>query len=156
MAITVPFDLAYEFEVKALMPAVFAVLSDVPSSASHFPKVAKLVDLGAGAYRWEMEKVGAGAISIQTIYAAKYVADKKKGSVVWTPVKGEGNAQVGGSWALVDKKKSTHITLNIQGEIVVPLPGLMKGVVAPLVTAENEKLVEQYIDNLIKVFGGEV
>lgn len=33
-AITVPFDLAYEFEVKALAPDVLAVLSDVPTSAS--------------------------------------------------------------------------------------------------------------------------
>jgi hypothetical protein len=31
----------------------------------------------------------------------------------------------------------------------------MKIVVAPLVEAEFEKLTEQYIDNLIKRFGGE-
>ena len=57
MAVTVPFDLAYEFEVKAPAADVFAVLSDVPTSASHFPKVAKLVDMGENTYRWEMEKV---------------------------------------------------------------------------------------------------
>ena len=76
MAITVPFDLAYEFEVKAPFAEVFAVLSDVPASAGHFPKVARLVDLGANTYRWEMEKVGAGQVSIQTIYASRYVSDK--------------------------------------------------------------------------------
>lgn len=155
MAITVPFDLAYEFEVNALLPEVFSVLADVPASASHFPKVAKLVDLGGGVYRWELEKVGTAKINIQTLYASKYVSDKKKGTVVWTPVAGEGNAQIGGSWALTDKKKFTHIVLKIQGEIQVPLPGLMKLVVVPLVTSENEKLVEQYIANLIKRFGGE-
>lgn len=156
MAISVPFDLAYEFEVKALMPAVFAVLSDVPASAKHFPKVAALVDLGDNTYRWEMEKVGTAQVGIQTIYASKYAADRKKGTVSWTPVKGVGNGLVSGSWTLVDKKKSTHITLKIQGELSVPLPGLMKAVVVPLVTSENEKLVEKYIDNLIKAFGGEV
>jgi hypothetical protein len=117
--------------------------------------VAKLVDLGGGAYRWEMEKVGTAKINIQTIYASKYVSDKKKGTVVWTPVAGEGNAQIGGSWAITDKKKFSHIVLKIQGELHVPLPGLMKMVVVPLVTGENEKLVEQYIANLIKRFGGE-
>ena len=156
MAITVPFDLEYEFEVKASAADVFAVLSDVPTSASHFPKVSKLVDLGGNSYRWEMDKVGTAQVNIQTIYASKYVADKKKGSVVWTPVKGEGNAQIGGSWAITDKKKSTHVVLKIKGELTVPLPGLMKMVVAPVVTSENEKLVEKYIDNLIKRFGGEV
>ena len=128
MAITVPFDLAYEFEVNAPTAEVFAVLADVPSSASHFPKVSKLVDLGKGIYRWEMEKVGTAKLNIQTIYASKYVADKKKGTVVWTPV---------------------------AGELTVPLPGLMKALVAPFAISENEKLVEQYIANLCKAFGGE-
>ena len=107
MAITVPFDLGYEFEVKAAAKDVFAVLSDVPTSASHFPKVSKLVDLGKGAYRWEMEKVGTAKMNIQTIYASKYVSDKKKGTVTWTPVAGVGNAQISGSWTITDNKKST-------------------------------------------------
>jgi len=56
MAITVPFDLSYEFEVKAPYATVFAELADVPKSAGHFPKLEKLVDPGGGSYRWEMEK----------------------------------------------------------------------------------------------------
>lgn len=156
MAISVPFDLAYEFEVKAKAQDVFEVLADVPTSASHFPKLDQLVDMGDGVYRWELGKVGIGTISLQTIYASKYVTDKKKGSVVWTPVKGVGNAQISGSWSITDKKKSTALVLNISGHVDVPLPGLMKGVIAPVVVSENEKLVEKYIDNLIKRFGGEV
>ena len=76
-----------------------------------------------------MEQVGAAQVNIQTVYASKYVSNKAKGSVVWTPVK---------------------------GEITLPLPGLMKLVVAPVVEGELEKLVEKSIDNLIKRFGGEV
>ena len=155
MAITVDIDLGYEFEVKAPFKDVFAVLSDVPTSVSHFPKVHQLVDLGGGVYRWEMEKVGTAQVNIQTIYASKYVSNKAKGTVVWTPVKGEGNALVGGSWKITDNKKSTGIVLKIQGEVSVPLPGLMKMVVVPVVKGEFEKLVEQYIQNLIKRFGGE-
>lgn len=155
MAITVKIDLGYEFDVKAPAAEVFAVLSDVPESVSHFPKVEKLTDLGGGVYQWEMEKVGTAQVNIQTIYASKYVSDKAKGTVKWTPVKGIGNAQVGGNWKIVDNKKSTGLTLAIQGEIEVPLPGLMKMVVAPVVEGEFEKLVEKYIDNLIKRFGGE-
>ena len=156
MAITVKIDLGYEFDVKAKAAEVFEVLSDVPTSASHFPKVEQLSDLGDGVYQWEMQKVGTAQVNIQTIYASKYVSDKAKGTVKWTPVKGIGNAQVSGSWNIVDNKKSTGITLAIQGEIEVPLPGLMKMVVAPVVEGEFEKLVEKYIANLIKRFGGEV
>ncbi len=155
MAVTVPFDLAYEFEVNAPAAEVFAVLADVPTSASHFPKVARLVDLGAGSYRWEMEKLGAAGLSFQTIYASRYKADKKKRSVVWLPVAGQGNAQVGGSWQITDKKKYSHLLLKINGTLSLPLPGLMQALVAPVVLAENEALVEQYIANLCKRFGGE-
>jgi carbon monoxide dehydrogenase subunit G len=156
MSITVKIDLGYEFTVKAKFAEVFELLSDVPASVAHFPKVEKLTDMGGGVYQWEMEKVGTTQVNIQTIYASKYVSDKAKGTVKWTPVKGVGNALVGGSWTIVDNKKSTGIALAIQGEIDVPLPGLMKMVVAPVVEGEFEKLVEKYIDNLIKRFGGEV
>lgn len=155
MAITVAIDLGYEFDVKAKAAEVFAVLSDVPTSASHFPKVDALVDLGDSTYRWEMEKIGVGSVNLQTVYASKYVANQSKGTVVWTPIKGEGNALVSGSWKIKDNKKSTNVVLKIRGELNLPLPGLMKMVVAPVVEAEFEKMIEQYIDNLTKRFGGE-
>ena len=156
MSISVDIDLGYEFEVKAAFKDVFDVVSDVPISASFFPKLEQLVDVGGGVYRWEMAKVGTAQVNIQTIYASKYVADRKKGTVVWTPVKGVGNAQVSGSWLIGDKKTSTDCTLKIKGTVDVPLPGLMKMVVVPVVKGEFEKLVEKYVDNLIKKFGGEV
>ena len=156
MAVSVGIDLGYEFTVKAPIKEVFDLVSDVPTSASFFPKVDQLVDLGGGVYRWEMEKVGTAQVNIQTVYASKYVTDRKKGSVVWTPVKGEGNALVSGSWKLAEAKKGTTLELKIEGTVEVPLPGLMKMVVVPVVKGEFEKLVEKYIDNLIKKFGGEV
>jgi carbon monoxide dehydrogenase subunit G len=155
MAVTVDIDLGYEFAVKSAFKDVFDTLSDVPTSAGFFPKLDKLTDLGGGSYRWEMAKVGTAQVNIQTVYASKYVSDRKKGSVVWTPVKGEGNALVGGSWKIVDQGKTTGLELKIKGTVEVPLPGLMKMVVAPVVKGEFEKLVEKYIDNLIKRFGGE-
>jgi len=156
MTINVNIDLGYEFEVNASAKDVFDVLSDVPTSVSFFPKVDKLVDLGEGAYRWEMAKIGITQINLQTIYASKYVANRAKGTVVWAPVQGEGNALVSGSWKITDKKASTLIVLQITGDLTLPLPGLMKMVVAPVVEAEFEKVVEQYIANLTQRFGGEV
>jgi carbon monoxide dehydrogenase subunit G len=157
MTVSVRIDLGYEFEVKAKSDAVFALLSDVPRSVSHFPKVEKLTDLGDGVYRWEMQKVGTAQVNIQTIYASKYASDPAKGSVKWTPVKGIGNAQVGGSWKITDNKgKSTQLVLKIDGTVDVPVPGLMKMVVEPIVASEFESLVDKYIANLIKSFGGEV
>ena len=156
MAVTVNIDLGYEFEVKAKAAEVFALLSDVPASVAHFPKVEKLTDLGGGVYQWQMEKVGTAQVNVQTVYASKYTSNKAKGSIVWKPVPGIGNALVGGSWKIIDNKKSTALELKIEGEMTLPLPGLMKMVVAPVVEGEFEKLVDKYIASLIKQFGGEV
>lgn len=155
MSITVHIELGYEFSVKAPAGDVFAVLSNVPTSASHFPKVHQLVDLGNNTYRWEMEKIGLAQINLQTVYASKYSSNKAKGTVIWTPVKGEGNAQVSGNWKITDKKKHTALVLQLEGDLTLPLPGLMKMVVGPVVEAEFEKMVDKYIDNLTKHFGGE-
>jgi carbon monoxide dehydrogenase subunit G len=156
MAVSVEIDLGYEFTVKAGFDEVFDIVSDVPTSVSFFPKVEQLVDMGGGTYRWEMQKVGTAQVNIQTVYASKYVSDRKKGTVVWTPVKGVGNALVGGSWTVSKAKKGTTLQLKIAGTVDTPLPGLMKMVVVPVVKGEFEGLVEKYIDNLIKKFGGEV
>ena len=155
MTINVKIDLGYEFDVKASAADVFAVLSDVPTSASFFPKVDKLVDLGSNTYRWEMEKIGVASLNLQTIYASKYTSNKAKGIVNWSPVKNEGNALVSGSWVIRDNKKSTNLVLQINGDLEIPLPSLMKMVVTPIVQGEFEKMVEKYIDNLTKKFGGE-
>lgn len=156
MTIQVSIDLGYEFQVKAHAAQVYDLLSDVPRSASHFPKVHRLVEIGPDTYRWEMEKIGLGQITVQTVYASHYVANRPKGTVTWTPVRGEGNALVSGHWSIRDKKTSTLITLHIQGELTLPLPSLMKMVVAPVAEAEFEKMVEQYIQNLTSALGGEV
>jgi carbon monoxide dehydrogenase subunit G len=156
VSITVNVELGYEFEVKASYKEVFDVLADVPTSASFYPKVDKLIDLGDGAYRWEMEKIGLPQVNLQTVYASRYVSNRAKGTVVWTPVEGQGNALVSGRWKITDKKKSTHVVLTIEGALTIALPALMKLVIAPVVEAEFEKMTEQYIDNLVKHFGGEV
>ena len=159
MTVTVDIDLGYEFTVKAAFKDVFDTVSNVPLSASFFPRVDQLVDLGRCAYRWEMAKVGVAQIHLQTIYASKYASDRAKGTVVWTPVKGEGNALVSGSWKVTAGKRAsngTALEFKVSGTVDVPVPGLMKMVVAPIVRNEFETLVEKYIDNLIKHFGGEV
>ena len=125
MALSVSIDLGYAFEVKAKFAEVFKVLSDVPQSASHFPKVEKLTDMGGGVYQWEMKKVGTAQANIQTVYASKYSCDATKGTVVWKSVPGIGNAQVSGSWKLTDNKNTTALVLKIAGVVTLPLPGLI-------------------------------
>ena len=165
MAITVAVELDYEFAVKAPFKDVFELLADVPASASFYPQVERLVDLGEGSYRWEMARIGVASVHLQTIYASHYVANRAKGSITWTPLSDQGNALVGGSWKIGEQKKKTTLLLSVRGTVTLllsvrgtvtlPLPALMKSVLAPLVTAEFERLTESYLANLIAHWGGE-
>ena len=155
MSLTIDLHLAYEFDVKASAKEAFALLSDVPRSASHYPKLAHLEDLGKNSYRWEMEPVGSGPVHVQTVYASKYVANKAKGTVTWTPVPGEGNARVAGSWTITEHPGCTRLVLEINGSVDLPLPALMKTVAEPIVEFEFESLTEQYIDAIAQTLGGE-
>lgn len=156
MSLSITVELGYELEVRAKTKDVFALLANVPESASYYPQVQEVSEIGKNTYLWEMEKIGLGGLQFQTVYAAKYTSNKTKGTIVWTPVQGQGNALVGGSWTLTDNKKSTHLVLQVQAELALPAPELMRRVITPLVEAEFEHLTEKYIDNLIEVFGGEV
>jgi carbon monoxide dehydrogenase subunit G len=156
MPISVPVHLQFEFAVKAPATEVFDLLSDTSASAGFYPKVDKLIDLGEGAYRWEMEKLTLGPATLQTIYACKYVSDKAAGKIGWTPVQGENdtNTSVTGSWKIIDNKTSTNLVLTIDGVLTLPLPGLMKLIVAPVAEKEFRQLTQKYIDNISQHLGG--
>lgn len=148
MAFKVNIDVDQSFTVSADVATTFALLADVPTSAKHFPKVDQLLDQGDGVYRWEMGKVGIGDHAIQTIYASRYVVDEESGSIVWTPVKGEGNALVSGSWTVKDKGGSTSVRLTSSAELELPLPKLLKMAVAPVVKHEFLSMVDTYLENI--------
>jgi uncharacterized membrane protein len=154
MSFNVNIDLGYALGVKASAKDVFDVLSDIPTSVSFFPKVKQLVDLGDGAYRWEMDEIGEAPASLKIIYASRYVSDRAQGTVVWTPIPGEGNALVSGRWLIRDLETSTHLELQIKGGFTLSLPGLMEMMVTPVVEAKFRKLTQQYIDNLTQRFDG--
>jgi carbon monoxide dehydrogenase subunit G len=156
MTVRVELDVSHDFRVKAPFAKVFAVLADVPVSVSHFPQVHSLVDLGDGAWRWEMERIGTRRINIQTVYACTYRHDRTAGTVTWEPVPGVGNAVISGSWKLSRSKPGCRVVLRTHGVVDVALPGLMKPLVVPLVKGEFDKLVAKYVANLTALFGGPV
>jgi carbon monoxide dehydrogenase subunit G len=154
MAFKVNVDINKEFDVSADLDSVFSLLATVPDSASHFPKVDQLVDMGDNCFRWEMEKLGIQKYYIQTVYACKYESDKDSGSIVWKPVNDVGNAEIEGSWKITKQGDQTHVVLKTKGVLTLPFPSLAKMVIAPFATREFEAMVNQYIENLKKHFNG--
>ncbi len=153
MAFTVSIELNREIELSASYDEAFELLSDVPRSVSHFPKLHELVDLGENRYRWEMEKIGVDKYSIQTAYACKYESDRNAGKITWVPVPGEGNGIVSGSWTLTSvDEHTTRARFQTSAELSLPLPGLLKLAISPVVKHEFNALVDTYMSNLKKVF----
>ncbi|MBZ2168900.1 MULTISPECIES: SRPBCC family protein [Marinobacter] len=153
MAITVTIELNREIEIPGGFDEVFELLADVPRSASHFPKVHQLTDLGDNTYRWEMEKVGIDKHAIQSVYACKYHADKDAGRITWEPIKGEGNGIVRGAWELSAKgDNATVAKFRTNAELTLPLPSLLKLAISPVVKHEFNGLVDIYMNNLKSAF----
>jgi len=148
MAVKVDIEIDREFTVSADKAAAFALLSDVPGSASHFPKVDQLVDLGDNTFRWEMEKIGLGGHSIQTVYASQYFSDEAEGSISWEPIKGEGNSLVSGSWEITEDGEGAKLNFTTSAKLTLPLPGLLKMAISPVVKHEFNSMVDEYIENL--------
>jgi carbon monoxide dehydrogenase subunit G len=148
MTVKVSIEIDRKFSVSADKNTVFELLADVPKSASHFPKVEALTDLGDNSFRWEMEKVGFGDHAIQTVYACLYTPDKANGVITWSPIKGDGNGVVSGAWKISEGAKGTEIHFKTSADLTLPLPGLLKLAISPVVKHEFNSMVEEYIDNL--------
>lgn len=154
MAVSIPVSVSRNFSVKATPAEVHKLLADVPESVSHFPKVDNLVDLGDGKYRWEMQKLGTSQVSLQIVYACKYVSNPQEGTITWTPVAGVGNGLIKGQWKIKAKDGGgTSIDFSTSGEITLPLPKLLGGIAKPIVANEFSGLVDTYIKNLVKTLG---
>ncbi|NTU44823.1 MAG: SRPBCC family protein [Chlorobiaceae bacterium] len=153
MSFSVEINIERAFETPAATDKVFALLADVPRSASHFPKVDRFIDLGSNTFRWEMEKIGIGSYTLQqTIYACCYSADAVSRKIVWTSVAGVGNAKVEGEWAIRQKEDGTAIVLKTKGELMVDFPSFLQIIISPLVVMEFTSLIDQYLANLQKSF----
>jgi carbon monoxide dehydrogenase subunit G len=153
MAFSVKINIQKAFETPCTPEKVFGLLADVPRSASHFPKVDQLVDLGDNAFRWEMEKIGIGSYTLQqTVYACRYTSDPATLKVDWMPVSGVGNAIVQGEWTITPKESGTKVTFNSKGDLTVDFPSFLEFIISPLVVLEFTGMVEHYLSNLQESF----
>ena len=152
MTVKVNIDLKRKLIVAADINSVFTFLSNVPASVAHFPKVQALTALSDNSFRWEIEKVGLGTHSIQTSYACQYISDSDAKTIEWRPIKGEGNASVSGKWELTEVASGTNISFKTAAELTLPLPGLLKLAISPLVKMEFSGMVDTYLRNLKRLW----
>lgn len=149
MSFSVAISVSRTFDTPAPARAVFDFLSDVRRSASHFPEVERLDDLGGNAFRWTMEKIAIGDHTLQqTEYACAYRSDQATMRVDWTPVEGIGNAVVEGGWTIAPSADGTRVRLDTKGRLQVDLPGFLQFLLSPLIEIAFTQKIDRYIANL--------
>lgn len=153
MAVKITVDFKRKFSVSADIDAVYSLISDIPTSASHFPNVKSLTPLENNAFRWEMEEISSGGHSIQSIYACQYTSDSEAKTVDWTPIKGVGNGLVSGKVILTESGTGTDISFATKAELTLPFPRLLKVVVSPIVKHEFTEMVDTYLSHLKETWG---
>jgi len=143
--VDIPIERSFEVDDR---DAAWALLSDAPDCLSHCPKLQTLTPLGGDSWRWEFEPMGARGVSHQVRYAVTYHYDKDAGTIIWTPVEGEGNATVSGAFRLQPAGQRTRVELTIDCLLEVPVPGLLTSFIGPFARKEFEWQVDQFMKNL--------
>lgn len=100
-------------------------------------------------YRWTFESINYGNYHLQITFITKF---KKKDpqTLEIIPVKATDKAALSGCWRLKPNQDGTLVTFEatLVGEL--PLPGLMKTMIAPLAQREVTKLFNRYVENVSK------
>jgi len=130
-------------------------VADVPASVAHFPGLESIEPVGPATWRWRLERLGSGRLSLQTVYSCRYTVDAAARTVVWESVTGDpDNARVHGSWTVTASPGGARLRLQNTLSIALPVPALMRRPAEALLRTENERLVARYIANLKQTLSG--
>jgi len=143
----------YQMSVKASADEVYGVLADVPDSVSHFGGLEALEPCQDG-YKWTLEKAGVGKLSLQLIYACRYMSDAPSRSVNWEPIPGIGTARVCGHWTIEPQGEGTRLSIHNELVLDVPVPRLLRKPAQKVLEKENGRMLKTYLQNLRTTFDG--
>ena len=139
-----------EFRTTASPEACIKALSDIQNLSRHMPKVQK-IEPDAGGFKWTMEKVGAGPISTQVIYASDYKTDGNK--VSWTSRSGY-NSSAEGFWEVTPDGEGSKVKIDSGFETEIPVPRMLKGAAESFVAGQYDNTLNEYTANIKKTLDG--
>lgn len=140
-------------DTPAAPDAVYALLADIPRSVAHFPDVESVVPEG-DAWVWRLRRAGAGPLTFQVVYGARYRFDAPTRDVRWDAVPGVGNTRVDGRWIVEARPTGARFTLDATFVLSTPFPRPLRAAVEVVVQRENERLIGAYLANLATTLAG--
>jgi len=149
VAITVDIPFSKKFHVPAPRERVFAYFADLPSAIpGTFPGIAKFEKTSADVYLWEFEPVAHGAHVLAVRFATRYsLVPPVSITLVPAPIpNGKETARLTGSWRFEEAGGETAVAFESLLQIDLPVPALMRALVAPLAQRELGRLFARYTD----------
>jgi carbon monoxide dehydrogenase subunit G len=146
-------------DVAASPARALEVLRDVQLSAKHMPDVESVVRIGdEEIFEWTMKKLGAGQVSLQVKYRARYTVEDGDSVVRWAPIEGHGNAWARGTWKItpttVKGAPGAHLVFTSEFGTTLPLPWLLKGLADTILHREYDRLLTAYLGRLCTTIEG--
>jgi hypothetical protein len=144
--------------VGAWTPAeAYALVADVPLSASHYPGLQRLEDLGEGAYRWHLSRYEAAGHQLDVGYTAHYTSDPAKRRVQWRSQRGPGdNVAADGAWQVGPQGQGAYLDFDIALWAKVPVPRLAGPLARRTVSAIFRRQIQTYLGAIATRMGGTV
>lgn len=145
-------NITLDLERRRLLPVdhatALSLLDDLDAMLSRFPNLRALTRLGPDQYRSDLKTMGVriARIAHDLSYAAQYRVDRSRGTLLWTPLAGHGNAEIGGEIRIADNGRDTAITFRIEGVMRdVPVPLLYRPLAGPFIVDKLGSLIDRYL-----------
>jgi carbon monoxide dehydrogenase subunit G len=152
--VEVEVDLRYTLKVGWDSKRAFTMVSDIPGSASNFPGLERLDDLGDGVYRWNMRPFELSRFKHQVRYAARYTSDAAAGTVIWTTVGGDGNTRADGIWRVVPDGEGSRLSFENRLAVTIPVPRLVARAARKVVPGIMAKQTRKYLERIAQKMDG--
>ena len=134
----------------------FDLVADVPRSASHFPGLKKLEELGDGVYRWHLSSFQVGRFTFPVQYAARYVSDASAQTVTWSTAGPMDNTRSDGEWRVTPLGEGARLEFTNRLVVALPVPRLMLRPARRLAREMTERQLGSYLERMARKMNGRV
>jgi hypothetical protein len=131
---------------------IYALLTRIPDSAAHFPRLSGLDEVPGG-WLWTLSAMGVKGIELAVSWGLAYTLEPQE-RIGWAPLEGVGNSRVTGAWTLLDRGEQTLLRIDNELCVDIPAPRLIRKPVEAYLAKTNQELVHGYLGNLVTTFAG--
>lgn len=115
-----------------------------------FPGLRRFEMEAPNVYFWEFDAIKYKGTQLTVFFRTRFEESPQRIGI--HPCSPETETHLSGEWLTVPTSHGCILKMHFHLDFSVPLPKLMKGIIAPLATAELSKLFDRYAKNLQQHF----